>query len=210
MKKKEEGEEKKSFKELWKDPKSNAKIKLGFWGIFFIVLYLFAFISGAVNKNNTPSKPKENNSKITFTKMKNNLSEKEQEVIYSINNYYITGVLKDNILTATLEDDSDNIYKIKYDGENIYQLKKNEETVNEELLNDINKDYLLVDNIIEIIDDPKMIVTKSADEKVYSYNNDDYAISVYLNDKYIEKIVILEGDITYSLEYKEVASEKEV
>lgn len=203
-------EEKKTFKELWKEPKSKAMIKMGFWIVFFIIVYLFAFISGAVNKNRVNPKPKEEKSVVTYTKMKNSLLENEQEVVYKIGNYYITGLLSNSVLTATVEDDTDSIYKIKYDGENIYQLKKNEETINEDILNDIKKEYLLVTNIIKIIDDPKMIATKSADGKIYSYNNDMYAISVYLNDKYIEKIVILDGNITYSLEYKEVISEKEV
>lgn len=203
-------EEKKTFKELWKEPKSKAMIKMGFWIVFFIIVYLFAFISGAVNKNRVNPKPKEEKSVATYTKMKNSLLENEQEVVYKIGNYYITGLLSNSVLTATVEDDTDSIYKIKYDGENIYQLKKNEETINEDILNDIKKEYLLVTNIIKIIDDPKMIATKSADGKIYSYNNDMYAISVYLNDKYIEKIVILDENITYSLEYKEVISEKEV
>ena len=61
---------------------------------------------------------------------------------------------------------------------------------------------------MNIIDDPKVIGLKSADELTYSYNIDNVSISVYLNESRIEKIIILDNDLTYNLEYKEVVNEK--
>jgi len=197
--------EKVTFKELWHHPIYNSLIKLGLWGIFFIIVYIFIFVGNSANRqvSNTSQSTTTQAIKTNYSTLKNNLLEAPQDIIYTINNYFLTGEIKDNILTATLEDD-ENTIKIKYDGDKIYQLKKTEEEINEEILTDINKEYLLPSKIIEIIDDPKVISTKSADEKIYSYNVDGKAISVYIGEDYIEKIIILDNEITYNLEFKEV------
>ena len=206
---KKNNEDKKTFKELWNNPVSNSLIKLGFYGIFFIIVYLFLFIGSSFSKQNNINTNKSSTTttttsyKVTYTKIKNDLVSNEQDIIYSINDYYLTGNISNNILNGTLED-NDNIYKIKYDGENIYKLKRDEEELNNDLLSDIKKDYLLPSKIIDIIDNPKVISTKSADEKIYSYNVEESAISVYIDNDKINKIIILDNGITYNLEFKEV------
>ena len=55
----------------------------------------------------------------------------------------------------------------------------------------------ILDNLISEDISPN----KSSDGKIYSYNIDNKAISLYLSDKDIEKMVALDNNITYSLEY---------
>ena len=207
---KNDNKEKKSFKELWKNPVSGSLIKLGLWGVFFVFVYIFIFATSNINKNNYDYNSNTTTTKVTtsYKDMKDNLLNKEQEIVYSINDYYIKGTIKNNILKATLED-NDSIYNIKYDGINIYNVKKGEDIINEELLADINKNYLIPNNIIALIDDAKVIGTKSRDEKVYSYNIESAAISVYLGDERLEKIIVLDSGITYNLEFKEVGLSEE-
>lgn len=205
---KEENNKKKklTLKELWNHPIYSPLIKLGLWGIFFIVIYAFIFIGQAVNKNNKTIRNINNNtttkaSKLNYTKMKNNLINNDQNIKYQIGDYYITGTISNGILNATLEDSADIIYKIKYDGENLYQIKRQEEVIRDDLLVDINQKYLLPSNILTITEDSGVIVTKSEDEKVYSYNVDNKAISIYLGDDKIDRIVVLDNDITYDLTF---------
>ncbi len=198
------------FKVLWSNPFYNSIIKLGGWLIFFAILYVFLAIgssSKTPNLNNNKNKEEEVKPKISYIEMKNELKTQTLSINYSIGDYIITGLIKDNVLTGTLEG-TDILYKIKYDGEKIYQVKKDEEIENEDILNDINKDYLLPSKIIALIDNPKIIGIKSADELTYSYNVNNVAISTYLNERTIEKIIILDGTLTYNLEYIEVVNEK--
>ena len=214
MKKKEKNnkENRITLKILWAHPFYNSLIKLGMWFLFFLILYIF-LIAGRSTPNLNNKKEEETikqeaiKPKISYIDMKKNLSERELSITYNIGDYILTGLINNNILTGTLED-SDNLYKIEYDGEKIYQVKKEEKQENEELLTDINKNYLLPSKIIEIIDDPKVIGKKSADELTYSYDIDGVAISFYLKENSIEKIIILDENITYNLEYKEVVSEE--
>lgn len=214
MKKKEKSnkENRITLKMLWSHPFYNSLIKLGMWFLFFLILYIF-LIAGRSTSNLNNKKAEENikqentKPKISYIDMKKNLINGELSITYNIGDYILTGLINNNVLTGTLED-NDNLYKIEYDGEKIYQVKKEEKNENEEILTDINKNYLLPSKIIEIIDDPKVIGKKSADELTYSYDIDGVAISFYLNEKSIEKIIILDGNITYNLEYKEVVSEK--
>lgn len=196
------------LKVLWHHPFYNSLIKLGIWFIFFLILYIFLIVN---SKRPIPKEYLTNEepaSEITYSDMKKNFTTKELNINYVIEDYYISGIIKDNVLTATLEDNTDTVIKIKYDGNKLYQIKKEEEIEANNLLENININYLLPTKIINIIDDPKVISTKNAEGLVYKYDIDNIVITVYLNEKSIEKITILENDIAYNLEYKEVVNEK--
>lgn len=184
------------IRELWAVPKYKVLFKFGGWILFFLFILILAAVGNMMNNKST----KEDTSpKINFTKMKTNLIENNQSIKYTINDYYIEGDIIDNKLVGTLEY-NDLIYKIKYDGDNLYQIKKDTETISLDLLTDINKDYLLPKNIIDKINNETNVI-KSDDEKIYSYNISNVAYSFYLNDTYIEKVIILDNNITYNLIY---------
>ena len=210
MKKDKVKKDKIPFKVLWANPFYSSLIKLGLWVLFFLILYVVLMIGSMnkpINKNN--QKKEEKSEKIlSLIDMKKNLINKNQKITYSVLDYYITGIISNNSLVGTLEDNEDKIIKFEYDGENIYQVKKDEKIVNDELIVDINKDYLLPSKIINIVDNPDVIGIKSADELCYTYTIDNKSISFYLNKQRIEKIIILDGDITYNLEYEEVVNEE--
>ncbi len=210
-KEEEEKKEKRTLKELWQIPFYNSIIRLALWVIFFILLFFILSLAGTREKTNiTPIEDKEEIKEVTYKDMKDKLLNNEQSITYTIDKYYLTGLINNNTLNATLEDDTDSIIKIKYDNDKIYQVKKEVEEERQDILTDINIKYLLPSNIIEIINDPKVIGIKSSDNKTYTYNYLDAAISVYLTDNSIEKIIILDNTLTYDLEFKEVVNEKEV
>ena len=150
-------------------------------------------------------KTKDNNetikvSSVNFSKMKKNLVNKNLNVKYKYGDYYIEGIVQDNVFSGTLEDNQNNIIKIKYDGTNLYRVNKQEEMVDQTLLLGFNLGYLIPSYIINLISED-VSPNKSSDGKIYSYNIDDKAISLYLSDKDIEKIVVLDNNLTYNLEY---------
>ena len=190
------------FKEQLKDPKKKLLFKLGGWFLFFIFIYVFLGVTSAMsgidktNDNNETTKV----SSINFSKMKKNLVNKNLNVKYKYGDYYIEGVVQDNVFSGTLEDNQNNIIKIKYDGTNLYRVNKQEEAIDQTLLVGFNLGYLIPSYIINLISED-ISPNKSSDGKIYSYNIDNKAISLYLSDKDIEKIVALDNNITYSLEY---------
>ena len=82
----------------------------------------------------------------------------------------------------------------------MYRVNKQEEAIDQTLLVGFNLGYLIPSYIINLISED-ISPNKSSDGKIYSYNIDNKAISLYLSDKDIEKIVALDNNITYSLEY---------
>lgn len=190
------------FKEQLKDPKKKILFKLGGWLLFFFLIYVFLGVTSAMNRSD---KPKDNNetikvSSVNFSKMKKNLVNKNLNVKYKYGDYYIEGIVQDNIFSGTLEDNQNNIIKIKYDGTNLYRVNKQEEVVDQTLLVGFNLGYLIPSYIINLISED-VSPNKSSDGKIYSYNIDNKAISLYLSDKDIEKIVVLDNNLTYNLEY---------
>lgn len=190
------------FKEQLKDPKKKILFKLGGWLLFFFLIYVFLGVTSAMSRSD---KPKDNNettkiSSVNFSKMKKNLVNKNLNVKYKYGDYYIEGIVQDNVFSGTLEDNQNNIIKIKYDGTNLYRVNKQEEMVDQTLLVGFNLGYLIPSYIINLISED-VSPNKSSDGKIYSYNIDKKAISLYLSDKNIEKIVVLDNNLTYNLEY---------
>lgn len=190
------------FKEQLKDPKKKILFKLGGWLLFFFLIYVFLGVTSAMSRSD---KPKDNNetikvSSVNFSKMKKNLVNKNLNVKYKYGDYYIEGIVQDNVFSGTLEDNQNNIIKIKYDGTNLYRVNKQEEVVDQTLLVGFNLGYLIPSYIINLISED-VSPNKSSDGKIYSYNIDNKAISLYLSDKDIEKIVVLDNNLTYNLEY---------
>ena len=108
------------------------------------------------------------------------------------------GTIIDDVLSVTLEI-NDEIKKIKIIDEKVYLIQKNEEILNDTLLKDINLIYLFPKKVMNILDDNAALKNTSKDEKVISYSIDNKSYSLYLNDYEIEKIIIFDGMITYTL-----------
>lgn len=196
--------ERKTFKEKWATPDGKIIIKFKLWAIFFGVIYLFAFLSTAFNKN-TSNEKKDNTSTTTaainYVKMKNNLLNNNLKAKYYINDYYISGTIIDNILTGTLEI-NDEIYRIKYDSSNLYQIKKESAIENSELLNNININYLLPSYIINILNQTDNNALKDIHNKLYIYTYENIKYEVHYTDTEIDNIKIYDNDIIYDLKYE--------
>lgn len=192
-----------SFKEKMKDPKKRILYKLGGWLIFFISVYLFVGISAIITSNNKGTTTNQNtkSSSVNFSKMKKNILNDNLNVKYKFGDYYIEGIVQNNLFSGTLEGNDNSLVKIKYDGTNLYKINKQDEVIDTELLSGFNLNYMIPSYIINLISGDDLTFNKSSDGRIYSYSVDNKAISFYLNEKNIEKIIVLDNNITYSLEY---------
>lgn len=196
-------DKKSSFKEKMKDPKKKILYKLGGWLIFFISVYLFVGISAIITSNNKGTTTNQNtkSSSVNFSKMKKNILNDNLNVKYKFGDYYIEGIVQNNLFNGTLEGNDNSLVKIKYDGTNLYKINKQDEVIDTELLSGFNLNYMIPSYIINLISGDDLTFNKSSDGRIYSYSVDNKAISFYLNEKNIEKIIVLDNNITYSLEY---------
>lgn len=192
-----------SFKKKMKDPKKRILYKLGGWLIFFISVYLFVGISAIITSNNKRTTTNQNtkSSSVNFSKMKKNILNDNLNVKYKFGDYYIEGIVQNNLFNGTLEGNDNSLVKIKYDGTNLYKINKQDEVIDTELLSGFNLNYMIPSYIINLISGDDLTFNKSSDGRIYSYSVDNKAISFYLNEKNIEKIIVLDNNITYSLEY---------
>lgn len=192
-----------SFKEKMKDPKKKILYKLGGWLIFFISVYLFVGISAIITSNNKGTTTNQNtkSSSVNFSKMKKNILNDNLNVKYKFGDYYIEGIVQNNLFNGTLEGNDNSLVKIKYDGTNLYKVNIQDEVIDTELLSGFNLNYMIPSYIINLISGDDLTFNKSSDGRIYSYSVDNKAISFYLNEKNIEKIIVLDNNITYSLEY---------
>lgn len=203
MKEENNQDKKLSFKEKMKDPKKRILYKLGGWLIFFISVYLFVGISAIITSNNKGTTTNQNtkSSSVNFSKMKKNILNDNLNVKYKFGDYYIEGIVQNNLFNGTLEGNDNSLVKIKYDGTNLYKVNKQDEVIDTELLSGFNLNYMIPSYIINLISGDDLTFNKSSDGRIYSYSVDNKAISFYLNEKNIEKIIVLDNNITYSLEY---------
>ncbi len=189
----------KLFKEAWKHPFYSSLIKLGCYALFFAVFFIII----ALGRNNPIIDQEENNDNISsYKEMKNNIIENNLKIKYhilAINEYYLEGTIINDIFSGTLEQD-DIIKKLKITKENIFLIEKNTETLTTELLKDINIIYIFPANIINILKENDSIIKQNDLSKTYSYKIDNKAITVFIEDNKINKIIILDNSITYELE----------
>lgn len=184
------------FKILWANPKYKAMIKLGGWVVFFIIFFAVA----AVTSKMPDKKVVKSEEIVNYTIMKNNLLNSNLNIKYVINNYYIEGIIKDNVLTGTLET-NDLTTKIKYDGTNLYEVKKDVDTLNNNLMNDLNKNYLLPKYLINLLNSNESLMHQNNDNITYDYDINGIKISVLVNKKEITKVTVVDNGINYALNY---------
>ena len=189
------------LRELWAVPSYKLFFKFGGWLIFFVIFFILHAITSSMPQENIKV------SSVSYNKMKETLTGTGQKIKYSIsskNNYLIEGTLIDNVIEGTIETaESETVEKIKIDTTGTYLIKKGV-AEKSEILNEINTIYLFPKNILEIINNNSSLLRQAEDGKIYSYNIDNRAYSVYLNDKAITKFIILDGIITYELEYSAI------
>lgn len=180
---------------LWDNPKYKALIKLLLWVIFFLIIYSLIIVS-----NNRTIKNNEEDSKneINYTKILN-LSYNTLKVRYELNDYYVEGLVQNNIFNGYINYKDGTTYNIKYDGNTITKIN---DSINDEyIVISINSQYLLPSYLVNLF---KNNESKKVDTNTYSYKIGDIEYQVKYNDKELYEINIIENDIISKLMYSVV------
>ena len=182
------------LKNLWKNPKYNALIKLIMWAIFLIIIYIFIILSAEHIKNKNDKESIDN----IYTHNLLNLVYNKLSVKYNLVDYYIECIVEKNIFTGTIEYTDGTIYKIKYDGKNISKISSIDNSKEEYLLISFKSEYLIPTYLKELIDKhkPSKIVNNN-----YYYQIDNIEYQIKQDNTSIYEIVIKDGDLVSKLEY---------
>jgi len=169
------------IKELWKIPRYKALLKLVFFGIFFLFIYLFILIVSLVNGKTEI---------ITKTTLENYNEMTSYEYTYNIN-YILNNETLQKKITGT-----------KYNNENIFKILSNKYYIEnnfiydyntKEVINNLNEYDLLnleTNKISELINSSTdKNVTKYNDGKIKTeYKNENIILITYEENNYIYKI----------------------
>lgn len=184
--KKDNNKKKLSLKERWKDKRERAKIELMLYGIFFLIIIIFARISNSMSNNI----PKEEDNKIFINEITDNYSYDIDITIDNDNYKYYGKVLGHNM----------NIHKV-VDTEDEYFYKMN----NKYYILDDNGNYILTNDkeIFSYIDYRYLDINTIKEYiKMGTLNNNIYMIKVsdiLLNNNSNDVITITVDDINKEL-----------
>ena len=183
---KKEEKKKLNIKERWKDKRERAKIELMLYGIFFLIIIIFARISNSMSNNI----PKEEDNKIFISEITDNYSYDIDITIDNDNYKYYGKVLGHNM----------NIHKV-VDTEEEYFYKMN----NKYYILDDNGNYILTNDkeIFSYIDYRYLDINTIKEYiKMGTLNNNIYTIKVsdiLLNNNSNDVITITVDDINKEL-----------
>lgn len=161
------------FKELWKNPRYNALIKLGGWFIFFLLIVVLCSFS-----TNDPKNEKEDNvnkSEVVFIDIetvKNNLLMNNYEYKYTVSNLVekslvvYNGEISDGVDNGYYESKTE-IYKYSCTLEKCYKVFTDHQ---EEYEMSYPLEYIM--SVFELIKDTEPVVTEDVETKIYKYNID--------------------------------------
>lgn len=184
--KKDNNKKRLSLKERWKDKRERAKIELMLYGIFFLIIIIFARISNSMSNNI----PKEEDNKIFISEITDNYSYDIDITIDNDNYKYYGKVLGHNM----------NIHKV-VDTEDEYFYKMN----NKYYILDDNGNYILTNDkeIFSYIDYRYLDINTIKEYiKMGTLNNNIYTIKVsdiLLNNNSNDVITITVDDINKEL-----------
>ena len=206
-----ENDNKKTLKEMWKDPQKKAIIKLGLWFFFFAFGFLFLTVASLFNHNNSKNNDTSDNNKKTevveanITKMLEKLIDSDYGFEIKIINQNIieniSGTVKSKITTGYYENNN-NILKFSYHDQNYYQIIDNNEVLNNELLNEEYRKNIDLPSILEIIKNYEMTNETLKENNEYIYNiSDNYVIKISTNQNNIDKINITNNDVSYEMKF---------
>ncbi len=206
-----ENDNKKTLKEMWKDPQKKAIIKLGLWFFFFAFVFLFLTVASLFNHNNSKNNDTSDNNKKTevveanITKMLEKLIDSDYGFEIKIINQNIieniSGTVKSKITTGYYENNN-NILKFSYHDQNYYQIIDNNEVLNNEILNEEYRKNIDLPSILEIIKNYEMTNETLKENNEYIYNiSDNYVIKISTNQNNIDKINIINNDVSYEMKF---------
>lgn len=193
-------------------PAFKSLVQLGFY-----VLFIFIFIGvlanattdvtdeGDENKTTTTQVVEE---KITYKEILENVYKEKRDFKIKINlnnvSYLIEANNSNGVITGYFETPK-TTKRFKMINGKIFELKLDEEIENNALFNDIDLDFVIPANLINILINNRATKMLQDDYIVYKYkidkNNLKYEVNTYVKDEKIEKIELKENENSYVINY---------
>lgn len=197
---------KKSFKELWENKQTHALIVFGLWIAFFVITFatlnIISFFSGDTD---TP-KIEESITKKTVAELLNDLNTSNYEfeitVTNSLGKYMYTGNQKDNKIIGFLEKENE-ITKYSIMDEKIYKVEVDNYIVDETLINEIDQNYIILNNLIELVNSKDNDYIKDANSYIYNYSIDDTTEEIRIEtfEEIIKSITVNYNENSYVMNF---------
>ncbi|MBE6154937.1 MAG: hypothetical protein E7163_05165 [Firmicutes bacterium] len=222
---KKESKLKKKIREMKETTKGKAILKLIGWGIFFFVLFIFLVISSIVsvesNNLNDNKEPEVNvnesfDEKKVIKELRDNLLNSNYdynfEIIDDAEKYVFEGN-KNNTINQGYKTTKDGIVKYYIQDGIIYELLNGEKVLNENLLDENEKNYINVEYFLNLIDISKLNnIPCNCLYDIYNYKDDLINCTIYFAkfleeaDNSITNITITSENYSYTLTFRNVGS----
>lgn len=193
-------------------PAFKSLVQLGFY-----VLFIFIFIgvlAGATTdvtdeeENKTTTTTQVVKEKITYKEILENVYKEKRDFKIKINlnnvSYLIEANNSGGIITGYFET-PETTKRFKMSNGKILELKLDEEIENNALFNDIDLDFVIPANLINILINNRATKMLQDDYIVYKYkidkNNLKYEVNTYVKDEKVEKIELKENENSYVINY---------
>lgn len=193
-------------------PAFKSLVQLGFY-----VLFIFIFIgvlAGATTdvtdeeENKTTTTTQVVKEKITYKEILENVYKEKRDFKIKINlnnvSYLIEANNSNGIITGYFET-PETTKRFKMSNGKILELKLDEEIENNTLFNDIDLDFVIPANLINILINNRATKMLQDDYIVYKYkidkNNLKYEVNTYVKDEKVEKIELKENENSYVINY---------
>lgn len=217
---KKESNFKSKIQELKKTDRGNAILKLTKWGIFFVILFIFIFVTALISprtNNHNPSKvptnvsPKVENNTLTKEKLKTieqNLLNANYTYKFDINinnnRYLYNGTVNNNTNTG-FKETKDSVIKYYIDNTGIYHDNLGEKKLITNLYEGVNQNYLDLNYIFNILNnlDFNLKQDHNCKKPLYEFKNNENIYHVHfshenINQSYINEILITSNNNAYS------------
>lgn len=182
-------------------------VKLIGYFIFIIILMILIAIVNFNKRADESADPTQPENNITYKEIlesvyKDNYQYKMNAIINE-NIYSIDVQSKDNVITGYLEN-VNGIYRFKIQDGAVYEINLNQEIKNNNLFSEIDLDFIITPNLIEILLNNQSI--KQIDEEtIYTYNISKsgitYQIKSYVNNNVLNKIEISNDNTEITINY---------
>ncbi len=181
----------------------------------FLYFLFFAIIIGVVVTHQDESNEEDKNTqdktqevttkKISYKEVLDLLNNTDIDISYNITIgeilYKIEAEKVDEVYTGIIES-TEGITKFKIQDNKVYEVKMNEDIINDNLFNNINLDYILINNLTNILLNNKSIKILKDDNTIYKYNIDNCEYNITIKDNWVDKIEISNDSSSYIIEYK--------
>ena len=183
-------------------------VKLSIYVILFLTLAITMIVTVSSNKGKRHNSTKTTTTESSVVRYQDILDKLLDNTEYSCkikvndNNYLIDASFGNNILVGTI-DSKDGTSRFSIRNNEVYELKLDSETINEELLNNINKNIIVNSSLIDILKNNSGVKLDNA----YKYTKvsiDDvlYDINVIVDNNKVISIELLNDNISYIFVYK--------